>query len=96
MEFGTPFLNMQLCDSEHRLTIRSSKLENKYEHSYQFYRPWLMQSMAMRNLNRSKHGLRTPNEGIHKSKISEKLGRCGRQNMLPPYLEIRIEFLAVQ
>ena len=24
----------------------------------------------------------------HKSKISEKLGRCGRQNMLPPYLKI--------
>ena len=29
------------------------------------------------------HGLRTP-----KSKISEKLGRCGRQNMLRPYLKI--------
>ena len=25
----------------------------------------------------------------HKSKISEKLGRCGRQNMLRPYLKIR-------
>ena len=24
----------------------------------------------------------------HKSEISEKLGRCGRQNMLPPYLKI--------
>ena len=24
----------------------------------------------------------------HKSKISEKLGRCGRLNMLPPYLKI--------
>ena len=24
----------------------------------------------------------------HKSKISEKLGRCGRQNMLRPYLKI--------
>ena len=33
-------------------------------------------------------GLRTPNEGIHKTTISEKLGRCGRQNMLRPYLKI--------
>ena len=33
-----------------------------------------------------KHGLRTPNEG--KSKISEKLGRCGRQTVLRPYLKI--------
>ena len=34
----------------------------------------------------------------HKSKISEKLGRCGRLNMLPPYLKfgIGIEFSAVQ
>ena len=30
------------------------------------------------------HGLRTPN----KSKISEKFGRCGRQNVLRPYLKI--------
>ena len=36
--------------------------------------------------NAPTHGLRTPNEGI--KKISEKLGRCGRQNMLPPYLKI--------
>ena len=32
------------------------------------------------------HGLRTPNEGIEKT--SENLGRCGRQNMLRPYLKI--------
>ena len=33
------------------------------------------------------HGLRTPNEGINQKK-SENLGRCGRQNMLWPYLKI--------
>ena len=33
------------------------------------------------------HGLRTPNEGINQKK-SEILGRCGRQNMLRPYLNI--------
>ena len=33
------------------------------------------------------HGLRTPNEGINQKK-SEILGRCGRQNMLRPYLKI--------
>ena len=33
------------------------------------------------------HGLRTPNKWRHKSEISEKLGRCGRQNMLRPYLK---------
>ena len=30
----------------------------------------------------------TDTQWRHKSKISEKLGRCGRQNMLPPYLKI--------
>ena len=30
----------------------------------------------------------TDTQWRHKSKISEKLGRCGRQNMLPPYLRI--------
>ena len=35
----------------------------------------------------SKYGLRTPNEGTYKSKISEISGRCGRQNMLRPYLK---------
>ena len=30
----------------------------------------------------------TDTQWRHKSKISEKLGWCGRQNMLPPYLEI--------
>ena len=30
----------------------------------------------------------TDTQWRHKSKISEKLGRCGRQNMLRPYLEI--------
>ena len=30
----------------------------------------------------------TDTQWRHKSKISEKLGRCGRQNMLRPYLKI--------
>ena len=30
----------------------------------------------------------TDTQWRHKSKITEKLGRCGRQNMLPPYLKI--------
>ena len=30
----------------------------------------------------------TDTQWMHKSKISEKLGRCGRQNMLRPYLKI--------
>ena len=30
----------------------------------------------------------TDTQWRHKSKISENLGRCGRQNMLPPYLKI--------
>ena len=30
----------------------------------------------------------TDTQWRHKSKISEKLGRCGRQNMLSPYLKI--------
>ena len=30
----------------------------------------------------------TDTQWRHKSKISEKLGQCGRQNMLPPYLKI--------
>ena len=30
----------------------------------------------------------TDTQWQHKSKISENLGRCGRQNMLPPYLKI--------
>ena len=30
----------------------------------------------------------TDTQWRHKSKTSEKLGRCGRQNMLPPYLKI--------
>ena len=30
----------------------------------------------------------TDTQWRHKSKISEKLGRCGRQNKLPPYLKI--------
>ena len=30
----------------------------------------------------------TDTQWRHKSKISEKSGRCGRQNMLPPYLKI--------
>ena len=30
----------------------------------------------------------TDTQWRHKSKISEKLGRCGRQNMLPAYLKI--------
>ena len=30
----------------------------------------------------------TDTQWRHKLKISEKLGRCGRQNMLPPYLKI--------
>ena len=30
----------------------------------------------------------TDNQWRHKSKISEKLGQCGRQNMLRPYLKI--------
>ena len=40
---------------------------------------------------------RTTDYERHKSKISETLGRCGRQNMLRPYLKfgIGIEFLAV-
>ena len=36
----------------------------------------------------STHGLRTPNEGINQRYVYEKLGRCGRQNMLRPYLKI--------
>ena len=39
------------------------------------------------NLHVWYHGLRTPNKR-HKSKIPEKVGRCGRQNMLRPYLKI--------
>ena len=40
----------------------------------------------------------TDTQWRHKSNISEKLGRCGRQNMLRPYLNIwdGIKFLAVQ
>ena len=30
----------------------------------------------------------TDTQWRHKSKVSEKLGRCGRQNMLCPYLKI--------
>ena len=30
----------------------------------------------------------TDTQWRHKSKISEKMGRCGKQNMLPPYLKI--------
>ena len=30
----------------------------------------------------------TDTQWRHKSKISENLGQCGRQNMLPPYLKI--------
>ena len=30
----------------------------------------------------------TDSQWRHKLKISEKLGRCGRQNMLPPFLKI--------
>ena len=30
----------------------------------------------------------TDTQWRHKSNISEKMGRCGRQNMLPPYLKI--------
>ena len=30
----------------------------------------------------------TDTQWRHKSKISKNLGRCGRQNMLPPYLNI--------
>ena len=30
----------------------------------------------------------TDTQWRHKSKISDKLGRCGRQNTLPPYLKI--------
>ena len=44
---------------------------------------WLPKLGAMCHV----HGLRTPNEGIL-SKISEKLGRCGRQNMLRLDLKI--------
>ena len=33
------------------------------------------------------HGLQTPNEGINQRNL-EKLGRCGRQNMLWPYLKL--------
>ena len=35
-----------------------------------------------------KHPQTTDTQWRHKSKISEKLGRCGRQNMLRPYLKI--------
>ena len=38
--------------------------------------------------NRLLHGLRTPNEGINQRYVSEKLGKCGRQNILWPYLKI--------
>ena len=34
------------------------------------------------------HARTTDTQWRHKSKISEKLGRCGRQNMLRPYLNI--------
>ena len=36
----------------------------------------------------------TDTQWRHKSKISEKLGQCGRQNMLWPYLGIGIKFSA--
>ena len=51
-----------------------------------------------KNSDSSSHGLRTPNEGAHKSQIFEKLGRCGRQNMLRPYLKIWdwVEFSTMQ
>ena len=35
------------------------------------------------------HGLRTPNKGINQRYLKNlKLGRCGRQNMLRPYLKL--------
>ena len=34
------------------------------------------------------HARTTDTQWSHKSKISEKLGRCGRQNMIWPYLKI--------
>ena len=42
----------------------------------------------MKTYNSYSHGLRTPNEDINQIYASEKMGRCGRQNMLPLYLTI--------
>ena len=33
------------------------------------------------------HGLQTPNEDICNSKKSENFGRCGKQDMLRPYVK---------
>jgi hypothetical protein len=41
-----------------------------------------------RELSKSFWTRTTDTKWRHKSKISEKLGRCGRQNMLRPYLKI--------
>ena len=48
-------------------------------------RIWLI---MLWSLNVWVHGLWTPNEGMYKSKKYEKLGWCGRQNMLRAYLKI--------
>ena len=47
---------------------------------------WLNISIIAFQLYVGKHS--TDNHWRHKSKISEKLGRCGRQNMLQLYLKI--------
>ena len=39
-------------------------------------------------LSKEVHARTTDTQWRHKSKISEKLGRCGRENMLWPYLNI--------
>ena len=49
--------------------------------------PHLSYLKLIRNGIRLEHGLRTPNEGINQRYL-KKLGRCGRQNMLRPYLKI--------
>ena len=48
---------------------------------------WLT-SIFFRWRYKSARSRTTDTQWRHKSKISEKLGRCGRQNMLPPYLKI--------
>ena len=49
---------------------------------------WFWTSILIGN----KEGIRTPNDGTYKSKISEISGRCGRQNMLRPYLNLGLGF----
>ena len=68
---------------------RHQNLKHSSQHWFQLCLniPRCKKKIQVGIINGIKHGLRTPNEGINQE-ISENLGRCGRQNMLPPYLKI--------